>query len=78
MVSRTTLKPRASLCELFFIFLLLNYYISSTPKLPLAQQYIHTHKKLERIEDLPLHKDVVLSSNRFHYKVEGRSLVSVQ
>ena len=26
MVCRTTLKPYASLCDLFFIFLFLNYY----------------------------------------------------
>ena len=33
---RTTLKHRASLCELFFIFLFLKL-LSSTSKLPLAE-----------------------------------------
>ena len=34
MVGRTTLKPRASLCELFYFFVL--EFILSTLKLPLA------------------------------------------
>ena len=36
IVGRTTLKPRESLCELFYLFVL--GFILFTSKLPLAQQ----------------------------------------
>ena len=63
MVSRTTLKPCASLCELFFYLFVLELLLS-TSKLPLAQQLVSEPRfRLGRVGEILGCRTQVVSLN---------------